>query len=225
MKSGCFQSTKGGLVACLLFAVLNLAANQQDWVPQRLIDAVRAEFGKSSSRSLERWRDFMEKASRTKDEEDLLVKVNDFFNREVPYISDKKHWKKSDYWATPVEALITNGGDCEDYAIAKYYTLVRLGVPVDKLRITYVMAVKYDIAHMVLAYYPKPDAIPLILDNMDKWISRADRRRDLKPVYSFNTNDLKLEESGKHLRASSDPNELDRWVGLKKRMARLGLPI
>lgn len=212
-------------LAVLMVWTTILMANQQDWIPQKLIDATHKKFGRSASRALVRWNDFMVDAAKIKDEDDLLKKVNDFFNREVPYVSDQKHWNKSDYWATPVEALISKGGDCEDYAIAKYYTLVKLGVPAEKLRITYVMALDYDVAHMVLAYYPKPDAIPVVLDNLKKRIIRADKRRDLKPVYSFNAEGLWLETMKNRAQARGNPNELDRWMDLKIRMAGLGLPI
>lgn len=225
MRGSVLQLTKFFWVAFTLLVVMNLAANQQEWVPQRLIDAVRVQYGKSSSKSLERWREFMEENSQTRDEEELLEEVNDFFNREVPYVSDQKHWNKRDYWATPVESLITNGGDCEDYAIAKYYTLLRLGISAEKLRITYVMALKFDIAHMVLAYYPKPDSIPLILDNLSGWISPADKRKDLKPVYSFNTDGLWLERAKNKVNRRGNSNELDLWMDVKIRMTRMGLPL
>ena len=43
--------------------------------------------------------------------------------------------EKKDYWATPIEFMGTGAGDCEDYAIAKYFSLINLGIPEDKLRI------------------------------------------------------------------------------------------
>jgi predicted transglutaminase-like cysteine proteinase len=90
---------------------------------------------------------------------------NTFWNR-IPYFRDMVHWGVEDYWATPLEALGSNGADCEDYAIGKYFTLKELGVPAQKLRITYVRALKWNETHMVLAYYPEPDADPYILDNL-----------------------------------------------------------
>ena len=83
-----------------------------------------------------------------------------------------------------------NGADCEDFSIAKYFTLKELGVPIQRLRITYVKAVRLDQAHMVLAYYPAPGAIPLILDNLDEKVRPASERADLIPVFSFNDEDL-----------------------------------
>ena len=121
----------------------------------------------------------------------LLKKTNDFYNQ-VPYFTDLEHWGVDDYWATPVELVASFGGDCEDYAIAKYMTLKDLGIPIERLRITYVRAIKIGETHMVLAYYPTPDADPWILDNLIPEIKRGSERTDLIPVYSFNDDDLWL---------------------------------
>lgn len=120
-----------------------------------------------------------------------LRKTNRFFNQ-VPYFNDIVHWGKEDYWATPVEMLSSYGGDCEDYSIAKYLMLKELGVPIERLRITYVRALNLNESHMVLAYYPTPDADPWILDNLTSEVKRASLRNDLEPVYSFNDDDLWL---------------------------------
>lgn len=119
----------------------------------------------------------------------VLTRANAFFNQ-VPYVGDLQHWGVEDYWATPVEMLGTFGGDCEDYSVAKYLTLKDIGVPIERLRITYVRAVRLNESHMVLAYYPTPDADPLILDNLVPDIKPASQRTDLEPVYSFNDDDL-----------------------------------
>lgn len=120
-----------------------------------------------------------------------LRKINSFFNQ-VPYYRDMQHWRQDDYWATPVEMLSSYGGDCEDYSIAKYLSLKELGIPIERLRITYVRAKTLDEAHMVLAYYPTPDAEPLIMDNLVPELRPASQRPDLEPVYSFNDDDLWL---------------------------------
>lgn len=108
----------------------------------------------------------------------------------VPYLSDQANWGVEDYWATPIESLGVNHADCEDYAIAKYFTLKELGVPISKMRITYVRALRWNEPHMVLAYYPEPDSEPYILDNLTDRIDLASDRRDLEPIYSFNDEDL-----------------------------------
>ena len=118
-----------------------------------------------------------------------LKQVNVFFNQ-VTYVNDIKHWGLVDFWATPTEMLGSFGGDCEDYSIGKYLSLKEAGVPIEKLRITYVRAIRINEAHMVLAYYPTPDADPLILDNLNGSILPASQRPDLEPVYGFNDDDL-----------------------------------
>lgn len=120
---------------------------------------------------------------------DEMWRFNLFWNS-VPYLSDYRHWGIEDYWATPVEALASDAADCEDYSVAKYFSLKELGVPLESLRITYVRALNINESHMVLAYYPTPDADPYILDNLTDKLLRASQRDDLEPVYSFNDEDL-----------------------------------
>ena len=62
-----------------------------------------------------------------KNEIEIVTKVNDFFN-EVSFSFDKDIYGVSDYWATPFEFLARDKGDCEDYAIAKYFVLNHLGI-------------------------------------------------------------------------------------------------
>lgn len=120
---------------------------------------------------------------------DDLQNLNNFLNR-IRYDSDLNHWGVEDYWATPVEMLTSNGADCEDYSIAKYFSLKELGIPIERLRITYVRALELNEAHMVLAYYPTPDADPYILDNITGKLVPASQRPDIEPIYSFNDEDL-----------------------------------
>jgi len=125
-------------------------------------------------------------------EQEQLTAVNRFFNQQLDFQDDARIWRQSDYWATPVEALIKAAGDCEDYALAKYFSLRQLGIPSDKLRITYVKALKQNQAHMVLTYYSSPGAEPLVLDNLIGDIRPASQRKDLLPVYAFNADGLYL---------------------------------
>ena len=132
------------------------------------------------------------KSSAALPELDKLNEVNRFFNRKVRFVDDIQLWRENDYWATPLEMLIKGAGDCEDYSIAKYFTLRRLGIPSEKLRITYVKALNYNQAHMVLTYYASPSAEPLVLDNLINDIRPASQRKDLLPVYAFNAEGLYL---------------------------------
>jgi predicted transglutaminase-like cysteine proteinase len=144
---------------------------------------------------------------------EILNNVNRFFNR-VRYVEDMTHWTQADYWATPIEMVSSAGGDCEDYAIAKYYLLKELGVPVERLRITYVKALKLNQAHMVLAYYSATGAEPLILDNLEDQIRPASERPDLDPVYSFNDDQVELTKTGQ----KTVPSQLRAWQILQGRL-------
>lgn len=126
------------------------------------------------------------------DESQRLREVNDFFNRRLAFKDDSVTWGVPDYWATPLESLEKRAGDCEDYAIAKYFSLAASGVPTARLRMVYVRARLggQSLAHMVLAYYAQPDAEPLILDNLRPEVLPASQRPDLTPVFSFNTEGL-----------------------------------
>jgi predicted transglutaminase-like cysteine proteinase len=126
------------------------------------------------------------------DEVTRLKRLNTFFNRRVEYREDRDVWGQVDYWATPLEMLNKGAGDCEDYAIGKYLSLIAAGVSPVKMRLVYVRAEVGGtiLAHMVLAYYPDPTAEPLILDNLITDIRPASRRPDLAPVFSFNAEGL-----------------------------------
>ena len=152
---------------------------------------------------------------------ETLKYVNLFFNQSR-FVSDQKHWGKEDYWATPVEMLATNGGDCEDYSIAKYFTLREMGFPIEQLKITYVKALTINQAHMVLAYYATPTSEPLILDNLIDEIKPASQRTDLLPVYSFNAEGLWLTKfKSKQNKRIGTPEKLSSWLDLISRQKKL----
>ncbi len=125
----------------------------------------------------------------------------------------------NDYWASPLEFLGAGGGDCEDYSIAKYFSLLELGVPDERLRMVYVKALTYQQFHMVVAYYPTPSAVPLILDNINGAIQPATQRRDLVPIFSFNGSHLWLmKERGRGEMAGSS-SRLMLWTQLQQRLS------
>lgn len=133
----------------------------------------------------------LEMMNKIKDKTELekLNYVNDFFNN-VPYYTDSEIWGVSDYWATRWELIGKDKADCEDYVIAKYFTLKELGISPNKLRMTYVKSIKFNASHMVLTYYENSNSIPLILDNYNFKIFPANQRKDLIHIFSFNGDDL-----------------------------------
>ena len=176
-------------------------------------DAERSDTG---AYRLQHWRQLM-REKRTAPERDQLVAVNDFFNG-ARFVDDRDLWQVADYWATPDEFLLRDAGDCEDFAIAKYFTLKAMGVAPHKLRITYVKVESLQQAHMVLAYYPDPRSEPLILDNLNRHILPASERPDLRPIYSFNAESLWLARSRHEQQRAGHPGQLQRW---REMLARL----
>ncbi len=122
--------------------------------------------------------------------------INSYFNQEIQYQEDMPLWNKEDYWASPFETMGQGKGDCEDYAIAKYFGLLALGVSENKLRLLYARHLDLDQPHMVLIYFEEPDAEPLVLDNFTPSIFSYKKRSDLKPLYSFNNNGLWMAKNG-----------------------------
>lgn len=171
----------------------------------KAIEKIHRQHGEYARRRVVFWQDLIQSGSELGDMM-KLQKVNAFFN-ELEFINDSEHWGKTDYWATPLQTLTSNGGDCEDFSIAKYFTLIEMGIPAERMRLTYVKALELNQAHMVLTYYPEPDAEPMILDNLVTEIRPSSQRTDLLPVYSFNGDGLWLakNEAGndKHVGHSS----------------------
>ena len=81
---------------------------------------------------------------------ELAAKINNWTNNNVIFRSDQEGWNTRDYWQTPRETLKTLHGDCEDYAVFKYFTLVSWGIPPDHLQLWY--GYHYSTPHMVVTY-------------------------------------------------------------------------
>jgi predicted transglutaminase-like cysteine proteinase len=120
------------------------------------------------------------------DRREQLRAVNRFFNR-WPYKSDRAIYRASEYWAAPDE-FMAYSGDCEDYAIAKFFALRELGFTNQELRI----AVVYDnlrrTGHAVLAVYVEDDI--LILNNQTDTIASHARYNNFVPWYLVNETTL-----------------------------------
>ncbi len=177
------------LFISLSFFILALNA-QQNPIKQKIFLKIDTKYGKYAIRRVKALNKLMNSIVDSKLKE-KLQKVNAFFNQ-MQFTTDKLLWGKDDYWATRLEFLEKGAGDCEDFVIAKYFTLKQLGVPTNKLFFTYVKAIKLKQAHMVLTYYKTPTSVPLVLDNLNPKILPATLRKDLIPVYSFNGDSLYL---------------------------------
>lgn len=115
----------------------------------------------------------------------LLAEVNGFFNG-ARYESDDLGCDEVDRWATPREFITRDAGDCEDFAIAKYFTLRAAGIGMGRLRLLYAKVLPGRMPHMVLAYFAAPGTNPLILDNLTSHIKPLSECGYLVPVYAFN---------------------------------------
>lgn len=208
--------SKIGFIVVFILLAIQFASYSNIQFSAEVFQRVRAEYGDDAESRVRQWQQVIQN-NQDQDLDEQLYNVNRFFN-EVEFVDDIEHWGKADYWATPIEFLGTNAGDCEDFTIAKYFTLLSLGVPDANLRLMYVKALRLNQAHMVLAYYKTPDSIPLVLDNINPRILPASQRRDLLPVYSFNGNGLWLAKSqgrGKQVQSGGN-NAL--WNELNQRM-------
>lgn len=179
------------IIIFLLFSTLNA-----DFASESLIDKVEKKYNKFAKNRFVALNKLLEKI-KNEDLQTKLEKVNDFFNN-VKYSSDQKIYGVSDYWATPIEFLARDEGDCEDYVIAKYFALEYLGVPTSKMFLSYVKVKKSNEAHMVLSYFETPTSEPIILDSLKKVILPASKRDDLTPVFNFNPNILKGNKTAAH---------------------------
>ena len=216
-KSSIKQLTTIAVFAVTLALVSTLsAAPKVSLNSNKIIKALGKTYGERAVKRGNAWFKLMKTNQKTSDKNKLL-KVNRFFNM-MRFIDDIKLWGLKNYWATPVEFIGASGGDCEDFSIAKYFTLLELGVPEAKMRIPMVKATTLNQYHMVLAYYETPGSIPLILDNIDGKIKPATKRKDLVPVYSFNGTQLWLnKEKGRGVLAGKS-SRLKRWNSLRQRL-------
>lgn len=153
------------LVASTLLATCLFASPTQQLNETNIVATLTKHYGQRAGLRTKAWFKVLNDANGLPELEQL-ERVNKFFNM-FRFVDDKVLWGDSNYWASPMEFIGVNGGDCEDFSIAKYFTLLQLGVSEDKLRITMVKATTLNQYHMVLAYYQTPSSIPLVLDNLD----------------------------------------------------------
>ncbi|KAF1054218.1 MAG: hypothetical protein GAK43_01015 [Stenotrophomonas maltophilia] len=207
----------------LLGGLLLLGLSHAAWDFEQIIRLAEQRWGNLGPARvrIQAWGELLQSSGQLPEREKLRV-ANAFFNSSLDFRSDMSVWQQEDYWATPIEALYKGAGDCEDYALAKYFTLRHLGVASDKLRITYVKALRLNQAHMVLTYYASPTADPLVLDNLIPDIRPASQRNDLLPVYAFNAEGLWLPGANGGKR-TGDSKKLSRWQDVLTKMRAEGM--
>ena len=206
------------VVLAVLFLIIQICqsvTNDFEILDSTLTD-VRNKYGDNAVSRVKIWKKIID-SNQNKSDQEKLELVNGFIN-DLQFVDDIIHWGKNDYWATPIETLASNGGDCEDFSIAKYFTLKALNVPEEHLRLAYVKSLKLNQAHMVLTYTNPPGSVPLVLDNLVHTIELATNRTDLLPVYSFNVEGLWLAKQRGNGQYMGNTEHLNLWQELLHRM-------
>lgn len=145
-------------------------------------DCVSQGFEGCDSRFVTKIRDARNKASGLGDR-DLLDLVNRTVNAAMTYKADRSVWGVGDYWATPVEMARKGAGDCEDYAIAKYWLLRSLGVPDEKLQMVLLQDTRRQLFHAILVVHTPSG--PYVLDNVTNRLQLDTAYSQYQPIMSF----------------------------------------
>jgi predicted transglutaminase-like cysteine proteinase len=151
----------------------------RDWAYQGADQACAAKMGRDCY--IARWESFLRGAAKLSAQRQL-AQVNAFVNA-TSYRPDSQVWGKSDYWAAPGE-FFARGGDCEDYAIAKYMSLKQLGFDPKAMRILVLKDTRRDLLHAVLAVEHAGQTY--ILDNLSGSVRTWAELPDYRPLYSVN---------------------------------------
>jgi len=113
-----------------------------------------------------------------------LGEINRAINLAIRPMSDLAQFGQEDFWSSPLVTFYRGAGDCEDYAIAKYVSLRRLGVPAGRLRIAVVQDQDRDTPHAVLL--ADVGGTWYVLDNLSERVEPQERVGHYVPYYSLN---------------------------------------
>jgi len=150
-----------------------------------------------------------------------LSHINSFLNKILP-AHDISSKSSEDYWATPKEFLLEGHGDCEDYAIAKYFTLLELGIKKEHMYFAVVDIKGQRSAHMVLLYVKDKNKPPLVLDNLSFRVIPLTKRKKLIPKFAFNEVDsYRFNHKGFTQKVRINWGKDDKWNKLLKRVYKL----
>lgn len=211
-------------ITLIAISLSNIYASNYDF--SKLKNLANQRYGPEAQRNVQEL-NLLIQNSQTATDIEKLEKINNFFNQKIRFMDDLELWNKSDYWATPLESIGRQAGDCEDFTIAKYIFLKALNVDNNRMRLTYVRASMVNdgnqnqVAHMVLSYYETPQSEPLILDNLIPEIMPASSRKDLSPIFSFNDKALWVGTNTKPKTESQ--SNLSRWRDVLSRIKADGI--
>ncbi|PTT99503.1 transglutaminase, partial [Pseudomonas sp. HMWF031] len=117
----------GVIMMSCVFVVASGIAQQKTVFTEQVYKRINDVYGSNAAEDVADWRQLIDELQQEAIDE-KLYSINRFFNR-FDFVDDLVHWNEKDYWATPIEFIATGAGDCEDYTIAKYFSLIELGVP------------------------------------------------------------------------------------------------
>jgi predicted transglutaminase-like cysteine proteinase len=157
------------------------------------------------------------RSAKGRPDSDALDPVNRFFNDRIRYASDFETWGTGEYWATPDELMEKGQGDCEDFAVAKFFTLREIGVEEDLLNLVYCRIAPGDRPHVVVGYLADADS-PLILDSVLDEIVSASERSDLNLILGFNNKGLWVFKNGVRHKISTNSKRIRPWRECLQRM-------
>lgn len=98
-----------------------------------------------------------------------------------PYREDQRQFGRSDVWQAPF-AFWRQGGDCEDYAIAKYMALRALGFSPEELRLTVLTSRMRREVHAVLLI--EVEGAWYVADNLRRSLRLLEQYDGWKPIFS-----------------------------------------
>jgi predicted transglutaminase-like cysteine proteinase len=129
-----------------------------------------------------RWLSYLSQISSLPPKEQIAL-VNRYVNWHISYADDSRAYGAKDYWASPFQSM-GGRGDCEDFATAKYFSLISLGFTDDQIRLVIVRDTRIDALHALTTV--SIEGAVYVLDNR---LVRVVRDKDIsiyQPIYSFN---------------------------------------
>jgi predicted transglutaminase-like cysteine proteinase len=120
-------------------------------------------------------------AGKTREGRARLGEINRAINLAIRPIDDLAQHGEIDVWSSPLATLARGGGDCEDYAIAKFTALRRAGLSPDDLRIVVLHDTIHGEDHAVAA--ARLDGRWLMLDNRRMAMILDSDVRNYRPTF------------------------------------------
>ncbi|HZL60432.1 MAG TPA: transglutaminase-like cysteine peptidase [Stellaceae bacterium] len=170
-----------------------MARAERELAPARRCEAGRGAAGQAGCGPPE-WRDLIAEV-RSLPLMAKLTRVNDAINRH-PYVPTVQNWHRAMYWETPFEFL-ARGGQCQDYAIAKYLALREAGVPDASMRMLVLRDTALGVDHAVLV--ATVDGEAYLLDNLRPEIRPEARAPEYRPYYAINLSGWWLYAGGRNI--------------------------